>query len=327
MMAEPRRERGASRHARRSSATLRQRLVARLLIGASALISRLPPALLHRVARVAGFGWYLVARRQRALARENLRRVCAWLDERDVGSARARRAAHDPAALERLLREAFGHRARYYLEVATSERVDAAYLARHVALADPELLGRFLGHRGAVLVVGLHLGALELPAQYITVTWGRHAVAPMETLPNAPLQAYLERTRGRSGVEIVPTTRAREALERAIAAGDIVGLIADRDVAGRGTPVTLFGAPARLPTGPGVLAVESGIPTFAAATIRTGYGEYLATVIPLDVPADGSRHDRVRGFLDGAARAFERLIAEAPEQWWSIFHPIWDVPQ
>jgi hypothetical protein len=28
-------------------------------------------------------------------------------------------------------------------------------------------------------------------------------------------------------------------------------------------------------------------------------------------------------FLDAEARAFERAIADAPEQWWTVFFQIW----
>jgi lauroyl/myristoyl acyltransferase len=306
--------------------TVGQRLGARALIAVSATVSRLPAAPLQRVAHLAGVGWYLAAPGQRALARANLQRVCAWLDANGMASPRVSRAAHDPARLERLLRDAFGHRARYYLEVAMNERLDAAFMARHMSMADPAVADRELNRPGASLVIGLHLGALELPAQYITVVRGRRAVAPMETLRNAPLQAYMERSRGRTGVQIVPSAHAGPALERALANGDLVGLIADRDISGRGVAVELFGAMTRLPAGPGVLAVQTGIPAFAAAAIRTGWDEYRAYVIPLAVPAAGTRRERARGFVEETARAFERLVAEAPEQWWSIFQPIWETP-
>ena len=304
--------------------TRRQRLGAQALVSLSSVASRLPAGPLHRIAHAAGLGWYLAAPRQRGLARANLRRVCVWLDENGMASPRVQRAAHDPARLEHLLRGAFGHRARYYLEVATNERVDPAFLARHLSLADPQAADRELNRPGPALVIGLHLGALELPAQYITVTRGRRAIAPMETLRNPVLQAYLERTRGRTGVRIVPIALARPMLEQALASGDIVGLIADRDISGRGIPVTLFGARTRLPAGPGILAVDMGVPAFAAAAIRSGWGEYRGFVIPIELAAGDTRRERARTFTDSVARAFERLIAEAPEQWWSIFQPIWE---
>jgi hypothetical protein len=33
---------------------------------------------------------------------------------------------------------------------------------------------------------------------------------------------------------------------------------------------------------------------------------------------------RTRVTLAGIAAAFEELIAKAPEQWWTLFYPIWD---
>jgi hypothetical protein len=40
-------------------------------------------------------------------------------------------------------------------------------------------------------------------------------------------------------------------------------------------------------------------------------------------PASGSRRERVTTYLEAEARAFERFVAEAPEQWLAVFHPIW----
>jgi lauroyl/myristoyl acyltransferase len=241
-----------------------------MLAACSSLVTALPDGPLHRLAQVLGAGWYLVAPRQRALARANLRRVCQWLDANELASPRVAAAARDRAALERLLVDAFGHRARYYLEVAGSGRGDRAFLARHVMLDDPGAVERLLGPGHPALVLGLHLGALELPARYLTVVLGRRAVAPMETLRNRPLQAYLARSRGRSGVAIVPARGSRRALERALADGDVVALIADRSVAGPGVPIRLFGAPARLPAGPGLLAAEWG--SRPAPSRRSGSG-------------------------------------------------------
>ena len=40
-------------------------------------------------------------------------------------------------------------------------------------------------------------------------------------------------------------------------------------------------------------------------------------------PAAGTRRERVTAYLEAEARAFERRIAAAPEQWLAIFHPLW----
>ncbi|MGC8634680.1 MAG: lysophospholipid acyltransferase family protein [Candidatus Limnocylindrales bacterium] len=317
---EPARPEDPARH----RLTLREEAAATALGAASWFLARLPAAPLHRLAHLVGVGWYLAAPGQRALARANLRRVCTWLETNRMASPRVAAAAHDPAALERLLRDAFGHRARYYLEVARSAPLNRAFLESHLILDNNGVVERILRRDGPALVLGLHLGALELPAQYLTVSLGRHAVAPMETLRNRPLQAYLERSRGHSGVEILPTRGSREALERALRRGDVVGLIADRGVGRGGVAVRFFGAPARLPAGPGILEAEWGIPACAAAAIRSGWDGYRLIVLELERPLGGSPHERARQFLASVATAYQRLIAEAPEQWWSIFQPLWD---
>jgi hypothetical protein len=41
------------------------------------------------------------------------------------------------------------------------------------------------------------------------------------------------------------------------------------------------------------------------------------------VPAEGTRRERVTTATEGLARAFERIVSDAPEQWWAVFFPIW----
>jgi hypothetical protein len=41
------------------------------------------------------------------------------------------------------------------------------------------------------------------------------------------------------------------------------------------------------------------------------------------VATDGTRRERLTATLDGLARAFEASVAEAPDQWWAVFFPIW----
>ena len=91
----------------------------RLLLAASWLACRLPEGPLFRVAELAGDLWYRLAPGRAAQARRNLRRVVPVARRSPAGAApRVRAAATDPRALERLVRSAFRHAARYYLEVA-----------------------------------------------------------------------------------------------------------------------------------------------------------------------------------------------------------------
>jgi KDO2-lipid IV(A) lauroyltransferase len=294
----------------------------RALIATSWLACRLPEGPLVRLADLAGAAWYRLAPRRAAQARRNLARVCQALDAAERGPAAARAAAHDPRALERLVRAAFRHGARYYLEVARTPALTEDDLARRLVVETPDVVDEAFSAGGAVIFVGLHFGAIELPALLLASRVGG-AVAPMETVDDPGLQDYFVRTRGAAGIRIVGLREARRELLAALRGGTSVGLVGDRDLTGGGLPVTLFGAPANLPLGPAMLAVESGAPLYVASVRRSGTKQYRGRLEHVDVPSEGSRRERVSAAMTGLAAAFERAVAVAPEQWWAVFFPIW----
>ena len=225
------------------------------------------------------------------------------------GSPAARAAADDPRALERLVRAAFRHSARYYLEVARTPSLTPDELERRLVVETPEVVAEAFGSGRPVIFVGLHFGAIELPALFLAARVGG-AVAPMETVEDDDLQACFVRTRGAAGVRIVGLREARRELLAALRAGISVGLVGDRDLTGGGLPVQLFGAPANLPLGPALLAVESGAPLYVAGVRRTGAARYRGALEAVPVPADGTRRERVTAAMAGLAAAFERMVAD-----------------
>ena len=163
---------------------------------------------------------------------------------------------------------------------------------------------------------------MELPVLFLAFRIGR-TVTPMETIDDPALQAWFERTRGVNGVQLVGLREARRTLQDALKGGTSVGLVGDRDLTGGGIAIPFFGAPAPMPMGPAMLAVESGVPVYGMAVRRAGTGRYRGRLIPVEVPADGTRRERVTALMTGLAAAFEQLIEDAPEQWWAVFFPIW----
>jgi KDO2-lipid IV(A) lauroyltransferase len=297
-------------------------LRARSLIAASWLACHLPEGPLTVGAEAAGGLWYRLAPGRAAQARRNLRRVATALAASGRGSPTVRAAATDPRALERLVRSAFRQNARYYLEVARTPALRPGEVDARLDIETPDLVADAFTPGRTVLFVGLHFGALELPALYLASHVGG-AVVPMETVDDEALQAWFTRTRGAAGVRLVGLREARRELMAALRDGTPVGLVGDRDLTGGGTLVPLFGAPARLPLGPAMLAVESGAATYVMAVRRAAHGRYIGRLEMVQVPPDGSRRERVTGTMTSLAAAFERVIEDAPAQWWAVFFPIW----
>ncbi len=300
-----------------------QRVRARLVEGTAAVACRLPERLIIELADIAGWIWYRLDRGRVDLGRRNLRRICEWCAAEGRGTARARAAATDAALLEALLRSAFRHQARYYVELARVSLMTNAYVRERLAVDTPDVVDRAFASPGPLMIVGMHFGSLELPAVFFVDRAGVQGTVPMETIDDPALQRWFARSRESVGIRVVGLREARRELLAALARGEPVGIVADRDLTGGGIAVPLFGHPAPLPVGPALIALEGGARVYVTAVRRSGPGRYRAVVEQLESQGAGSRRERVTGFLRAEAAAFERLIEVAPEQWWAIFHPIW----
>jgi phosphatidylinositol dimannoside acyltransferase len=303
--------------------TLARRLRARAVVAASWLACRLPEGPLLALADFVGHLWYRLAPERRRRARRNLARVTRWLADHDMGSEEARAAARDPRALSNLVRDAFRHSVRYYVQLARAPIVDKEYLERHLIFDDESFLHAALDAPGGKLFVGLHIGWFELPALIAAARTGRPAVVPSETISDPDLQAYLVSTRRRLGLELVELGAAKRLLKGALERGETVGILGDRDITGGGIDTELFGAPAPLAAGPALLAMETGVTPYVFGIWRDPGDVYHADLRRVPLPPEGTRRQRVTAYLEAEARAFEHFVARAPEQWLAVFHPIW----
>jgi len=292
------------------------------VIGAMELVRRMPDRPLWWIGTVAGNVEYLVAGKRRDQARANLRRVAEWMAAQGVGEERFRRAASDPRALEEIVHSAFRHHAHYYIELARAPRFDWPYLEKRLLVDDPEEVDKALYAPRALILVGLHFGTIELPGFLALHRIGR-VVAPMETLRNERIQAYMRRTRGVIGVRILTIEEAGPELLAVLRRNEPIGIIADRDLTGGGLPVQLFGHATKIPAGPPLLSMETGCPVYVAGVHRLGPGRYRGTLFPLPAPEGTSRKERSRSMAQQEAVLFERVLVAAPDQWLAVFHPIW----
>ena len=298
-------------------------LKARVVVVAAWVACRLPEPPLLALADFAGRVWYRLAPERRRRARRNLTRVVRWLADHDMGSPEVRVAARDGRALNRLIRDAFRHAARYYVQLVRAPIVDAAYLDRWLAVETPGVIEAALDDPKGALFVGMHMGWFELPAMVAAARTGRPAIVPSETIADPGLQAYLVETRERMGLRLIELSGAKRLLKEELLEGGTVGLLGDRDITGGGIDTEFFGAPSPLAAGPALLAMETGVTPHVFGIWRDPSGVYHVAVEPVAFPAEGSRRERVSAYLAAEARAFERHIAAAPEQWLAIFHPLW----
>lgn len=307
-----------------------QRISGALLIGALGIVRRLPEQLVLRAAWNAGL--HLLPRllpARRAVVRANLGRVVRWMAAEGVGSERGRAAATDARLHERLVREVFGHWALTYAESALATRYDAAVLRERVRLPGPESVREGLsavpdGEPGRIYI-SIHFGAVEIAGVFAARTGAIPLAAPMEVVANPVMERYIQAVRGEFGVEVLPLLGVSGILKERIRSGGAVGIVADRPIGGPAATLSLFGAPARIPAGPAILAVETRARVaFISLARDAGLGRWIGRMDAALPAADLPRARQVQALIGDHVRWMERTIASAPEQWWTLLFPIWE---
>ena len=286
-------------------------LLLRAALNAADLVARsLPRFAAYALADLAGRAWYRFAPARRALVTANLGRVSAAIG----------RPAHGPV-LRRLARRAFIAHARFYLEMLRIPHESVERIGEMVSVEGWDDWEGLL--RGGAVVATLHLGNFE-PYGSFLAAHGLTAVVPVEEIEPPELYQFLvaRRNTGR-GVEMVPLARARRPMIAALRRGGIVGLAADRDLAGDGQPVTLFGHATTLPSGPASMALMTGRPLVAAACWRIGEERFHARGWLVEVEPSGNRRADAAAMTQAMARRFEEAISATPEQWFASFQQIW----
>jgi phosphatidylinositol dimannoside acyltransferase len=275
------------------------------------LVARaLPSRVAYLVADTAGRTWHRFAPRRRALVTESLTRVCAATDR-----------PTDPGSMRRLVRDAFVHHARYYLELLRAPHYPRDRIDEYVSAEDWDQLEPIL--RGGVVVASLHLGNFE-PFGHLLADHGFRVVAPVEEIEPPQLFAFLLARRGAGrGAQIIPLAKSRRPMVEVLRQGGIVGVIADRDLDGDGIEVDMFGLPTTLPAGPAALALMTDRPLLVASCMRIGPDRFRGRTWLVETERTGDRRADAEAMTREMGKHFEVAIGQLPEQWWASFQPYW----
>jgi KDO2-lipid IV(A) lauroyltransferase len=267
----------------------------------AAVFGAMPEPVMRRTGEALGALWYLLDRKRRDLVRRNLARVVG-----ETGATPARTRAMF-SAYGRYWAETFWVRPRRKAAILAHSTVD-----RPDRLRDAQAAGK-----GVILALP-HLGNWEL-AGPTAEALGLPVLAAAEALPNQRIVDWFVDIRRQLGIEVVVVGKDRRAtgelLER-LREGGTVGLVADRDLSGRGVPIEFFGEMTTLPAGPVALADRTGAVILPVGCyFRAGRGHDFAVGKPIVVPDLPDRDDRIAAGTRLVADAFEGIIRRHPEQW------------
>ncbi|MBO0805727.1 MAG: phosphatidylinositol mannoside acyltransferase [Nocardiopsaceae bacterium] len=231
-------------------------------------------------------------------------------------------ASPDGKELRTLSRKVLRSYARYYLEAFRIQGYPKERIAAGMHITRPDNVELTLEHmkngRGVIYALP-HMGNYEQAGAWIIDRGAGSFTTVAERLkPEAVYEKFLA-FRESLGMEVLPTTGGPNpfgVMARRLRAGNLVCLVADRDLSDTGVEVDFFGEKALMPAGPAALAVQSGAALMPVTCWFVGEEEWAAHVHDeIPVPATGSRAEKVAAMTQAMATVFEQGIREHPEDW------------
>jgi KDO2-lipid IV(A) lauroyltransferase len=226
----------------------------------------------------------------------------------------------DHPRVRRLALRAYREYARYIVELMRLPSRPQAELSAAVETGDIEQVTELWRTSGLpLIVVAAHIGNNEAAAAAIAGHgYPTNVIADDSSFPE--LFDLLRRQRESWGVKLIPWRNLRD-LFGVLRRNEILALLIDWGYRQDGIPVRVFGAWTTLPAGPATLAAKSGAMIVPIAIRRDPVGRFHIEfeehfTVPSSAPADlQEATQRIADFL-------ERVVASAPEQWYS-FKPLW----
>lgn len=228
-----------------------------------------------------------------------------------------------PEQLDAKVAEAFASYGRYWLESFRLPGTTARQLDAATSWSGLEHFDAALDAGNGVIIALPHLGGWDTTGAWFASLGAPITVVVEPVEPPALFEWFAELRRG-YGVNVVPLgSDAGTAVLRALKAGEVVGLVCDRDIQGNGIEVDFFGEATRLPAGPAALALRTGAALLPAAVYQRPRGYYRGVIRPeIQIERTGRFRSDLQALTSALTREFEDLIRAAPSQW-HAFQPNW----
>lgn len=238
--------------------------------------------------------------------RSNLSRVCPEKSGSD---------------LDQLVKEAMSSYMRYWCDTFRSPDWSRERISQTVTVVREELLTGPMKNGTGVVVALPHAGNWDHAGSYFCAM-GFPLVTVAERLkPEALFNKFLE-YRQNIGMEVLALdSRSMATLLKRAREGALIALVADRDLSKSGVDVNFFGYPARMPAGPALLAVRTGVPLITAFVSYTSTGIHIE-FNSVDIPSSGSESEKISVVVQRCADLFSKGIASAPQDW-HMLQRIW----
>ena len=207
---------------------------------------------------------------------------------------------------------------RYWMEVFRLPAVSKERILRDMQVNTycEEALTDVAEGKGGLIFALPHMGNWEVAGAYVAARGIKFATVAERLKPESVFDMFVKFREG-LGMEVLALGGGGVfgVLAQRLRAGHMVCLLCDRDLTESGVEVDFFGEKARMAAGPAALAVQTGAALHAVTLWFTEDGWYAHASPRIPVPAEGNRNEKAAVMTQQLATAFEKRIAEHPEDW------------
>ncbi len=280
------------------------------------------------IARAYFFGWSVVRLLPEKSAKSLFSKIGLWMFRKNGKSVSRLRSnlsrvfpTMDSKELEVLVRNGVLSYMRYWMETFRSPDWSTERILSTVTVTNEHLLMDPIKDKSGVVVSLPHAGNWDHAGSYFC-SRGAELVTVAEVLkPKELFEKFLE-YRQAIGMEVLPLdSRAFPTLLQRARDGKLIALVADRDLSSSGIDVDFFGGVARMPAGPAIVAIRTGLPLVTAFVSYTESGIHVdLNEIPILSGEDETQ--RVRATVQLCADSFAAGIRKHPHDW-HMMQRIW----
>jgi lauroyl/myristoyl acyltransferase len=266
----------------------------------------LPRRFMLWLAVLVGNIYWLLMRKDREMVRRNLTRVL-----------------EDPSVVGKTARRTFVYYAKYLVDYTRMDLLREDNLNGMVrAFQGKEYIDRALSQGKGAMILTAHLGNWEMGGVFLTLLGYSLNVI---TAPDVAASLHDYRVRLRQGQKIKvitlhDTLSSSLAVLKALKDNELVALLGDRELMGKGIPVTFFGQKVFFPIGPALLAHLSEAAVIPTFVLMDKGGKYLCVAEPfLPVQKTGNRDEDLAVNAQRIAEVMEKFIRSYPDQWFTFY--------
>jgi phosphatidylinositol dimannoside acyltransferase len=223
--------------------------------------------------------------------------------------------------VRKMSRQSMRNFAKYILDIVRYSKPKKDFFKNNFKVTGLDNLDTALRDGKGVILVGLHLGNLDLGVRWLG-SMGYPVNALVNRLKSEGFNDFLQNPRSREGVKLIDAKNSSGTLVDILKQNEILALMIDCPNCRKGVRVKLGRGTAILPAGAATLALRTGATIVPCSLVRTSDTTFQGIIgKAIEYCPVGKRLEDIRQLTQQTVHSLEEIAKSYVGQWY-VFHPL-----